>query len=395
MGLNVCGRIGGALLGIVACGAVMAEEPDVVLGGDLNGSQTARRVTLGSNLFLEPCSSCEYDSSAPSAFVLGPNNCTVPGTTQWVAVPFIAAATGIPKQISAPIILFDPRHCPTNQVTLSIYTDACYPTGPGTPLVSDVARLPRATCNMGLAKLRNAPTLLRGQKYWVVATTNANQSGVDAHWYGSNNAQYADNSGGGWAQFNGGTPAFVVQGISPVQDESEPEPSTPAFGANLLIDPCTGCNYDPNDSGFDVRGPKNCTSPGNLHWTAVPFVAAKSGVPTRISASIILHNPMFCTENHVTLSLYTDNCGLGPGDPLVFGIATVPMNADSCQLAVATLAGAPALQQGVKYWVVATTDESQAALDARWYGSNDAQFALNLGYGWIQFVTGTPGFLVQ
>ena len=44
-------------LGIVAalaCGALMAEEPDVVLGGNLNGSQTARRVTLGSNLFVEP-----------------------------------------------------------------------------------------------------------------------------------------------------------------------------------------------------------------------------------------------------------------------------------------------------------------------------------------------------
>jgi len=396
MSVSVGGRIAGALLGILACGALMAEEPELVLGGNLNGSQNAleaRRVTFGSNLFVEPCNSCNYDSNAPSWFVIGPDNCTVPGMTQWVAVPFIAAATGAPKQISAPIIPFDPRHCPTRQVTLSIYTDACYPIGPGTPLVSAIARLPRATCDIGVAKLTNAPTLTRGQKYWVVATTNAEQSGLDAHWYGSNNAQCALNTGTGWTQTNGGTPAFLVQGIRALQDEIEPDPSSQGFGGNLSIDPCTGCNYNPNGSGFDVRGPDNCLSPGNLGWTAVPFIAAKSGVPTRISASIIVY--AFCQQNNtVTLSLYTDNCDLGPGDPLVSGIATVPANADLCDLAVAKLSGAPELQEGVKYWVVASTDENQAALDATWYGSNDAQFALDLG-GWTQFSSGTPGFLVQ
>jgi hypothetical protein len=395
MSKNICGRIGGALLGILVCGAVMAEEPEFVLGGNLNGSQNApeaRRITFGSNLFVEPCSSCNYDLNALGYFVIGPDNCFVPGTTQWLAAPFIAAATGVPKQISAPIILFDPRHCPTREVTMSIYTDACYPTGPGTPLVSGVARLPDATCDMGMAKLTHAPTLTRGQKYWVVATTSAEQSGLDAHWYGSNSSQYALNSGAGWTQSNDGTPAFLVQGIRAQQDESEAEPSDQGFGGNLFVDPCTGCNYDPHGSGFDVRGPENCLSPGNLGWTAVPFVAAKSGMPTRISASIIVY--AFCQQdNTVTLSLYTDNCGLGPGDPLVSGIAAVP--ASPCDLAVATLSGAPALQEGVKYWVVATTDETQTVLDARWYGSNNAQFAINLGYGWIQSSFVTPGFLVQ
>ena len=161
-------------LGIVAalaCGALMAEEPDVVLGGNVNESQNAvkaRRVTLGGNLFVEPCNSCNYDSNKNGPAVVGPDNCLSPGTTQWVGVPFIAAATGVPKQISVPLIVRDPRNCPSREVTLSIYSDACYPVGPGTPLVSAVARLPRATCNLGLAKLTNAPTLIRGQKYWVV-----------------------------------------------------------------------------------------------------------------------------------------------------------------------------------------------------------------------------------
>jgi hypothetical protein len=243
-----------------------------------------------------------------------------------------------------------------------------------------------------VANLTNAPTLTQGQKYWVVATTNAEQSALEAHWYGSTNAQYAINTGTGWMQSNDGTPAFLVQGVTALQGESEPEPSNQGFGGNLFIDPCTGCNYNTHGSGFAVRGPDNCLSPGNLGWTAVPFVAAKSGVPTRISASIIVY--AFCQENNtVTLSLYTDNCGMGPGEPLMSGIATVP--ASPCDLAIATLTGAPALQEGVKYWVVATTDENQAALDATWYGSNNAQFSANLGYGWIQFSTGTPGFLVQ
>ena len=374
----------------------MAEEPEFVLGGDLNGFQNApqaRRVTLGSNLFVETCSSCNYDSNAGGYFVVGPDNCIVPGTTQWLAVPFIAAATGVPKQISVPIILADWRHCPTRQVTLSIYTDACYPIGPGSPLVSASVRLPRAACDMGMAKLTNAPTLTKGGKYWVVATTNAEQSALDANWYASNSSQYAINSGTGWTQSNSGTPAFSVQGIRALEEESAPEPSNQGFGGNLFIDPCTGCNYDVHSSGPDVRGPQNCTFPGRTNWVAVPFVAAKSGVPTRISASIILFNPTFCQENNVTLSLYTDNCGFGPGDPLVSAIATVPKSL--CELAVATVTGAPALQEGVKYWVVATTDEAQAALDSTWYGSNNAQFAANLGYGWLQFSTGTPAFLVQ
>jgi hypothetical protein len=103
-----------------------------------------------------------------------------------------------------------------------------------------------------------------------------------------------------------------------------------------------------------VRGPENCNSE-SLSWTAVPFVAAKSGVPTRISASIILYNPAECPYNKVTLSLYTDNCDVGPDTLLASGVATVP--AAPCDLAVARLRNAPALVQGVKYWVTATTSD--------------------------------------
>jgi hypothetical protein len=314
-------KTGLAIFATLACGAVMAQELERAPGQPVVVPYTASdasKVTFGRNLFLEPCSDCNYDSSAGGYFLWGPNNCTSPGRLEWLAVPFIAAATGVPERISAAIILTNPAACPTNKVTLSIYTDACFPRGPGKPLVSGTATAVEAPCALAVARLRNAPTLTKGTKYWVVATTNAQQTGLDSNWYGSNNAQYANNTGSGWIQFAGGTPAFKVQGSSTVFSGPARDASHSAFGGNLFVDPCTGCNYDSNAPGFDIRGPDNCTTPG-VHWLAVPFVAAKSGVPRRISASIILREPISCPENKVTLSLYTDNCGGGPGTPLVSG----------------------------------------------------------------------------
>jgi hypothetical protein len=381
-------EIGPVLVALLICGAALGRELERGLGQAADGA----RITFGSNLLVDPCGACSY-SEAGGYFVWGLENCTSPGRVEWLAVPFISAATGIPERISAPIILSNPAVCPTNKVTLSIYTDACYPKGPGTPLVSGVATAAEAPCDLAVARLRNAPTLTKGTKYWIVATTNGQQAGLDANWYGSNNAQYANNLGNGWEQFPGGTPAFMVQGSNTVFSDTTPDASHPAFGGNLFVDPCTGCNYDSNAPGFDVRGPENCTLPSQMHWEAVPFVAAKSGVPKRISASIILHNPTFCPENKVTLSLYTDNCGAGPGTLLVSGVATVP--AAPCELAVAKLRNGPSIVKGTKYWVVATTSAQQADLDASWHASNRAQLAVDLGIGWVQISAGTPAFMVQ
>ena len=395
MGKTAIRKLGLAIVSTILCGAAMGQELQGVADQPVVIPYTvpdAPRIIFGSNLISDPCATCNYSDGGGYA-VLGPDNCFVPGTSQWLAGTFIAAATGVPERISAAIILRDPRQCPTNTVTLSIYSDACYPRGPGSPLVSGIATVPEAPCDLAVARLRNAPTLTEGTKYWVVATTNGQQAGLDSNWYGSNNAQYAFNLGDGWQHFTGGTPAFIVQGSGTMLSDSAPDASHPAFGSNLFVDPCTGCNYDPNAPGFEVQGPENCTAPGSTHSAAVPFVAARSGVPRRISASIILRHPVDCTENRVTLSLYTDNCDLGPGTPLVSGVATVPMA--PCDLAVARLRNAPPLSQGTKYWVVATTSAGQAGLDALWYGSNGAQFGLSPGFGWIQFSAVTPAFMVQ
>ena len=115
---------------------------------------------------------------------MGPDNClSYREQRNGLGFPLLPLPRVFPSKSRFPLLSADPRHCPSREVTLSIYTDACYPIGPGTPLVSAVARLPRATCNLGVAKLTNAPTLTRDQKYWVVATTTADQSGLDANWY--------------------------------------------------------------------------------------------------------------------------------------------------------------------------------------------------------------------
>ncbi|MBA3831932.1 MAG: hypothetical protein H0X34_08565 [Chthoniobacterales bacterium] len=384
-----------AIFAILACATAVAQEPLRGAGQPAlvpDPVLDVSRIIFGSNLISDPCATCNYSDGGGYA-VVGPDNCINPGITQWLAGTFIASATGVAERISAAIILRDPRNCPENKVTLSIYTDACYPEGPRRPLASGIATVPEAPCDLAVAKLGNPPTLTKNTKYWVVATTSSQQSALDSNWYGSNNSQYAFDTGTGWQHFTGGTPAFMVQGSGTVFSDPVPDAPHPAFGGNLFVDPCTGCNYDPNAAGLVVEGPDNCTSPGTTQSTAVPFVAAKSGVPKRISASIVLYHPTSCPQNKVTLSLYTDSCDRGPGTLLVSGVATVP--SAPCDLAVAKLRNAPALEKSKKYWVVAAASTQQAGLDALWYGSNFAQFAFGDLSGWIQFSDVTPGFIVQ
>ena len=206
------------------------------------------------------------------------------------------------------------------------------------------------------------------------------------------------NTGTGWTQTNGWTPAFLVQGTSDAaRARSNRNRATQGFGGNLFIDPCTGCNYDPNGSGLDVRGPDNCISPGDLYWTAVPFVAAKSGVPTRISASIVHAGPaLLPAKEHRDVKPVHGQLRLGTGDPLVSGIATVPLNAVTCDLAVATLSGRSSLATGSQILGCCIYGRDPGCFGPR-RGTRQTtrKMRLMLADGWEQSSFGTPGFLVQ
>jgi hypothetical protein len=244
--------------------------------------------------------------------------------------------------------------------------------------------------------------LIKGTKYWVVAKpTGIAQKAFEARWYTSNKAHLAYNRGTDWLEFPSNAPAFSViakaTGTDGLGDQlalmATTDRARSVFGSNLLIDPCSGCNYDPNATGFPVQGSGNCPSSEGTAWLAVSFIAGQTGVPRRISASIIVSDPQSCPADKVTLSLYADDCLGVPGTLLASGEATVPT--EPCDLAVAKLSGAPELIEGTKYWVAATTNDAQAELDANWYGSNNAQLGFDLGTGWIQFSANTPGFLVE
>ena len=64
---------------------------------------------------------------------------------------------------------------------------------------------------LGCSQAVQCASLSKGTKYWVVATTNASQAGLDASWYASNNAQLGFDLGFGWEQFSSGASAFAVE----------------------------------------------------------------------------------------------------------------------------------------------------------------------------------------
>ena len=79
MNVRVGGWIGGALLGIVACGAMMAEEREVVLGGELERVAEQRR-RREESLWGVICllNRAAVATTAPMherLFVFGPDNC--------------------------------------------------------------------------------------------------------------------------------------------------------------------------------------------------------------------------------------------------------------------------------------------------------------------------------
>ena len=55
-----------------------------------------------SNLVNNTCTSCTY-STDNGFFILGPNNCFAPGSTQWISYPFVAGHTGNVKRVTLAI----------------------------------------------------------------------------------------------------------------------------------------------------------------------------------------------------------------------------------------------------------------------------------------------------
>jgi hypothetical protein len=203
-----------AMLVTMVCGAAMAQAL-VKAPGRATSSPAAQPLApdvnrFGGNLEMNVCTQCFFDEVHGGYYVWGTNNCEAPGTTQWIAVPFISKGTGVTHGISAGIELDPACTSAGNQVTLGIYSDDCT-TGPGVLIASGVARVAPVGCT--LARARVAASLTAGTRYWVGATTDASpqQDNLSSIWYASNQAQIGGNvANGGWFFFSGFVPSFSV-----------------------------------------------------------------------------------------------------------------------------------------------------------------------------------------
>ena len=144
-------------------------------------------------------------------------------------------------------------------------------------------------------------------------------------------------------------------------------PDAAPFYSNLVVDPCTGCNYN-TDNGFLLLGPNNCGIPGSTQWLAAPFIAAHNGPVKRITLAITDWGICTPTSFGFTVQIYDDACAGVPNNPLGNPAnATAP--AAPCSTALANFGhGGAVLTAGQKYWVVVTTSPRRAKTGQTQYG---------------------------
>ena len=208
----------------VTCGTAFAQQGSKMMSGPYKGplgpvpaaASDAPDVTFFSNLAVDSCTGFKY--STDNGFLLiGPSNCGIPGSTQWLAAPFISKGTGAVTKVQMAITNWGICTPTSTKFTVQIYDDAC--TGvPNNPLGSPVqANAPAAPPALANANFGHAGVLLSaGTHYWVVVTTNASpaQIGTTAVWWEATGALEPFNldDGNGWnAGPLGGVGGFAVQ----------------------------------------------------------------------------------------------------------------------------------------------------------------------------------------
>src|SRR5437764_15329975 len=85
---------------IMACGTAFGQTKGKMMSGPYKGPMgpvTAEEApavaSFCTNLTTNPCVPGQKYSTDNGYFILGPNNCFVPGSTQWIAYPLLAGPT--------------------------------------------------------------------------------------------------------------------------------------------------------------------------------------------------------------------------------------------------------------------------------------------------------------
>ena len=207
---------------LMACGTAFAQGGGKIQSGPYKGPITpgaapdAVNAVFYTNLEANTCTGCNY-SADNGYLVLGPSNCGIPGSTQWLANSFVSRASGTVRRVFLAVTNWGICTPTSFGFTVAIYSDSCTNT-PGTQIgLAKTATAPAAPCSLALANFTGAGvTLTAGTKYWVVVTTDstASQIGTTAVWWMANSAQapYNLNDGNGWVAFPDGAPGgFQIQ----------------------------------------------------------------------------------------------------------------------------------------------------------------------------------------
>ena len=146
---------------IAACGTAFAQKGEKMMSGPYKGpvgpmsaaAPDAPDAIFFTNLVANPCMVGQKYDTSNGFLVLGPTNCFLAGSTQWLAAPFIAKGTGAVTKVSLAITLdVAGLGCtPTsNKFTVQIYDDGSpncqgVPGNPlGTPIVATAPAAPPA-----------------------------------------------------------------------------------------------------------------------------------------------------------------------------------------------------------------------------------------------------------
>ena len=132
-------------------------------------------------------------------------------------------------------------------------------------------------------------------------------------------------------------------------------PDVGPFYTNLVVNPCTACNYSA-DNGFFVLGPNNCFAPGSTQWISYPFVATKTGnVRMYNSRSRIPVSAQPLRPSLRLLSITIMVLALGPGTQIGNAVVATPLLHPVCWRTPISVTRLFLLPWELIYWVVVTT----------------------------------------
>lgn len=139
-------------------------------------------------------------------------------------------------------------------------------------------------------------------------------------------------------------------------------------------------------TGYYILGPNNSVGLSEQS-IGVPFIPAANSHVQQIQAAV----GWISGTSLVNIGLYSDNAGT-VGTLLASGHAsTMPVFGTCCQLVTVNLKST-AVTAGTQYWIVATSDDSNAPdFTGAFAASNLAIIAGDVGLtGWFSFTTNTP-----